>query len=65
METAKRLLAKRSPAHPDKPADFPAVDWIELQLLSREAEALIGARKNDNASQVTHRNDEPTSSPEP
>jgi tetratricopeptide (TPR) repeat protein len=64
METAKRLIDIRSPAHPFT-YEFGAVDWTELQLLSREAEALIGAPNKNNPSQVTHRNDEPTSSPEP
>jgi tetratricopeptide (TPR) repeat protein len=65
METATQLLAKRSSSHPDKPAEFPVVDWIELQLISREAKALIGATNNDNPPQATHRIHKPTLSTAP
>jgi hypothetical protein len=38
-------LDKAGAANPSEPVEFVASDWLEAQILRREAEAMIAAKK--------------------
>ena len=41
LETARQLIAQFQPKKPDDPVEVPVPDWIDTQVLSREAEAQL------------------------
>jgi tetratricopeptide (TPR) repeat protein len=44
LEKALQVIDQRTPGQPQAPVGMPAPDWVEIQVLRREAEALVGTK---------------------
>ncbi len=53
LKTAHDLIALAAPKQPGGPVDLFAPDWIEYQVLSREADALLHASPKDSKTRAT------------